>query len=137
MKKGIIILLAMSVVIGGMLFVFSGKSSKKNSHHINTGKKTEADHHLNIPEAGIEAVMEANSQKIIEGTDGSVIIIVGDVRRKQADISVKRDDKILDERIIGESDKMPFDYDGVTYTVEVQKLKKPLLGAGKAEIRIR
>ncbi len=136
MKKGILILLAMSVVIGGLLFVFNSKTSKKNPH-INTGKKTEADHHLNIPEAGIEAVMEANSQKIIEGTDGSVIIIVGDVRRKQADISVKRDDKILDERIIGESDKMPFDYDGITYTVEVQKLKKPLLGTGKAEIRIR
>ena len=98
--------------------------------------KTERKHHLNIPEAGIQSMMEANTQKIIEGADGSVIIMVGEITRKKADITIKRDDKIIDERIINEKDKMTFDYEGNQYTLELHALKKPLLGAGKAEISI-
>ena len=47
----------------------------------------ERKHHLNIPENGIQSMMEANTQKIIEGTDGSVIVTVGEVTRKKVDIT--------------------------------------------------
>lgn len=116
-----------------MFFVNANKSNSTT----NSGAKTERTHHLNIPETGIESVMEANSQKIIEGTDGSVIIIIGNITRKKVDISIKRDDRILDERIISEHDKMNFNYDGTSYTLEVINLKKPLLGMGKVEITIK
>ena len=95
-----------------------------------------AKHHLNIPDTGIQSMMEANTQKIIEGTDGSVIVMIGEVTRKKVDVTIKRDDKILDERIISENDKMTFDYEGITYTIELHNIKKPLIGIGKAEISI-
>ncbi|MBK7762390.1 MAG: hypothetical protein IPI46_03330 [Bacteroidetes bacterium] len=134
MRKIIIGVLAVAVIIGITMFFFN-KKEKNNT--TSSGAKTERTHHLNIPEGGIESVMEANSQKIIEGTDGSIIVFIGDISRKKVDITVKRDDKILDERIISEHDKMTFNYDGTSYTLEVVNLKKPLLGVGKAEITIQ
>lgn len=102
-----------------------------------TTSKAESKHHLNIPAKGIESLMEANSQKIIEGTDGSVIVAIGEVTRKQADISIKRNDKIMDERLLSEKESIQFDYEGQTYTVLVKNIKKPLIGEGKVEITIQ
>ena len=99
--------------------------------------KAESKHHLNIPSKGIESLMEANSQKIIEGTDGSVIVAIGEVTRKQADISIKRNDKIMDERLLSEKESIQFDYEGQSYTVLVKNIKKPLIGEGKVEITIQ
>lgn len=101
-----------------------------------TEKKASNKHHLNIPANGIESLMEANTSKIIEGTEGSVVITIGEVTRKKADISIKRNDKILDERLISEKDNMTFDYEGNTYVILLKNIKKPLIGAGKAEITI-
>lgn len=98
--------------------------------------KSSARHHLNIPEKGIQSMMEANTQKTIEGTDGSVVVSIGEVTRKKADISIRRGDKILDERILAEHDHISFDYEGISYTLELHNIRKPLLGAGKAEISI-
>ena len=131
MKK---IMLAISLVcIVSVLVFFScnDAGSKKNT------PANKVKHHLNIPESGIQSMMEANTQKVIEGTDGSVIILVGEVTRKKVDITIKRDDKIIDERIIAEDDKMTFDYEGNTYTIDLRNIKKPLIGQGKAEISIR
>jgi len=94
-------------------------------------------HHLNMPAAGIESMMEANSQKIIEGTDGSIIVGVGEVTRKQADIIIRRDDKIIDERLLAEKESISFQYEDHPYTVTLRNIKKPLLGAGKAELVIK
>lgn len=102
----------------------------------NEGKKAVSKHHLNIPENGIESMMEANSQKIIEGTDGSIIVSVGEVTRKKADISIRRNDKIIDERLLEEKESISVDYEGRNYTVLVKNIKKPLVGTGKVELKI-
>lgn len=99
--------------------------------------KSESKHHLNIPEKGIESLMESNAQKIIEGTDGSVIIIVGNVTRKEADITIKRDDKILDEKMVGENEDISFEYEGTSYNIHVGKIKKPIIGEGKVNLTIK
>lgn len=97
---------------------------------------SESKHHLNIPSKGIESMMEANSQKIIEGTDGSVVIALGEVTRKKADVTIKHGDKILDERLLTENETIQFDYEDKTYTLKIIKIKKPLIGEGKAQIAI-
>jgi hypothetical protein len=103
----------------------------------NTSKKAKSPtHHLNIPASGIESMMEENTSKIIEGTQGSVVLTVGEITRKKADISIKRNDRILDERLLKEKDVMNFDYEGNTYSILLKNIKKPLLGAGSAEISI-
>ncbi len=102
----------------------------------NTKEATRPKHHLNIPQNGIESMVESNTQKIIEGTDGSIVVTIGEVTRKKVSLSVKRNDEIIEEKIVEEKGSMDFDYEGITYTIEVGQVKKPLLGAGKAEIRI-
>lgn len=103
----------------------------------NQDKKTVSPtHHLNIPASGIESMMEENTSKIIEGTQGSVVLTVGEVTRKKADISIKRNDKILDERLLKEKDVMNFEYEGNTYMILLKNIRKPLIGAGSAEISI-
>lgn len=81
-------------------------------------------------------MMEENNSKIIEGTDGSVVITVGEITRKKADISIKRNDRILDERLLKEKDVMTFEYEGSTYAIVLKNIKKPIIGAGSAEIRV-
>ena len=107
-----------------------------NSSTTSESKKINNKHHLNIPENGIESMMEANSQKIIEGTDGSIIVSVGEVTRKKADISIRRNDKIIDERLLEEKESISVDYEGRNYTVLIRNIKKPLVGAGKVELKI-
>ena len=131
MKKIVLPILLVCIACVVIFFNCTNAGGKKNK------PANKAKHHLNIPQSGIQSMMEENTQKIIEGTDGSVIILVGEVTRKKVDITIKRDDKILDERIIAEDDKMTFDYEGNTYTIELRNIKKPLLGQGKAEITIR
>lgn len=116
-----------------ILFLLSCKDEPKTA----TTSKTESKHHLNIPEKGIESLMESNAQKIIEGTDGSVIIMVGNVTRKEADITIKRDDKILDEKMVGENEDVTFEYEGNSYTIHIGKIKKPLVGEGKVNMTIK
>lgn len=101
-----------------------------------TSEATRPKHHLNIPLNGIESMVESNTQKIIEGTDGSIVVTIGEVTRKKVSLSVKRNDEIIEEKIVEEKGSMDFEYEGIPYTIEVGQLKKPLLGAGKAEIRI-
>lgn len=101
----------------------------------NEGKPA-SKHHLNMPATGIHSLMEANTQKILEGTDGSVLLQVGEVTRKQADIAIRRDDRILEERLLGEKESLKFAYEDHNYTLTVRNIKKPLLGAGKVEIMI-
>lgn len=115
-----------------ILFFLSCKDEPKSV----ITSKTESKHHLNIPEKGIESLMESNAQKIIEGTDGSVIIMVGNVTRKEADITIKRDDKILDEKMVSENEDITFDYEGNSYIIHVGKIKKPLIGEGKVNLTI-
>lgn len=126
MKK---IIFLVSILIG--LAVMD--SCKENAA---TEKTTKNKHHLNIPATGIESMMEENTSKIIEGTQGSVVITIGEVTRKKVDISIKRNDKILDERLVSEKDQINFDYEGNTYVIVLKNIKKPLIGTGKAEIRI-
>ena len=123
-------LLLVGVLIG---IASCGDSSKTKNTKVG---KAESKHHLNIPNKGIESLMETNSQKIIEGTDGSVIISIGEMTRKKVDISLKRGDKILDGRLMGVNDSIQFDYADHSYTVLVKKLKKPILGEGKVELSI-
>lgn len=99
--------------------------------------KSETKHHLNIPEKGIESLMEANSQKIIEGTDGSVVLMIGNVTRKEADITLKLDNKILEEKMMKEDEDLDFNYEGSSYTLHIGNIKKPLLGEGKVSIRVK
>ncbi len=94
-------------------------------------------HHLNIPEKGIESLMEANSTKIIEGTDGSVLIIIGEVNRKKVDITIKKGDKIIEERLVEEKESIRFDYEGINYTIDIRDIKKPLIGVGKVNLKIK
>lgn len=102
-----------------------------------SGKADKNSRHLNIPDKGIESLMEANTSKIIEGNAGSVIITVGEVTRKEADISIKRNDRIIDERLMREHETMNFEYEGSQYSVELKNIKKPVIGSGKAELSIR
>mgnify|MGYP000844728792 CR=1 FL=1 len=99
--------------------------------------KPDRKHHLHIPAIGIQSMMEENSRKTLEGTDGEIIVSVGEVTRKKADVAIQRNDKIIDERIVEEGNTMQFDYDGTSYTIEVKNIKKPLLGAGKVELHIQ
>jgi hypothetical protein len=121
------------MVLLGMVWAVSSCSDAKTK----PTSKAESKHHLNIPAKGIESLMEANSQKVIEGTDGSVIVAIGEVTRKQADISIKRNDKIVDERLVTEKESIQFDYEGQSYTVLVKNIKKPLIGEGKVELSIQ
>lgn len=89
-----------------------------------------------MPATGIHSLMESNTQKILEGTDGSVLLQVGEVTRKQADISIRRGDRILEERLLGEKESLKFAYEDHSYTLTVRNIKKPLLGAGKVELVI-
>lgn len=102
-----------------------------------TTAKSETKHHLNIPDKGIESLMEAHSQKIIEGTDGSIVVMIGNVTRNEADITIKLDDKILEEKMVAEDEDLHFTYEGNSYTLHVGKIKKPLLGEGKVNINIQ
>ena len=115
------------------LFFIACNNTSSNK---NENKKVENKHHLNIPANGIESMMEANTSKIIEGTDGSIIITIGEVARKKVDVTVKRNDRILDERLIKENENMTFEYEGNTYNIALKNIKKPLIGTGKAEIAI-
>ena len=116
-----------------ILFLLSCKDEPKSA----STSKSESKHYLNIPEKGIESLMESNAQKIIEGTDGSVIIMIGNVTRKEADITIKRDDKILDEKMVGENEDISFEYEGTSYNIHVGKIKKPLIGEGKVNLTIK
>lgn len=126
MKK--IILLAICTVL---LF-----ACKENNTPQGESKKNKNNHHLNIPEEGIHTIIESNTSKILEGTHGAVILMVGDVSRKKADISIKRNDKIVFEKLMKEDEEFILDYDENMYVVKIKNIKKPLLGAGKVEIII-
>lgn len=119
------------------IFLISVLFSCNEKPNVNSKGEKKSKHHLNIPEAGIESMIEANTQKIIEGTDGSVIITVGEITRKKASISIKRNDQILDEKIVEEKSSLSFMYEDREYTIELKNLKKPLIGVGKAEILIK
>lgn len=99
-------------------------------------KKNKNKHHLNIPSEGIHTIIESNTSKILEGTHGTVIIMVGDVSRKKADISIKRNDKIIFEKLMKEDEEFILDYDENIYVIKIKNIKKPLLGAGKVELII-
>ncbi len=111
-------------------------SCASNNTSTNTSN-TKSKHHLNIPEQGIESRMEQNSKKIIEGTDESIVISVGNVTRQEADISVMQQDKILQEKLVHEKETIPFVYEGTSYTITIGEIKKPLLGAGKVSITLK
>lgn len=128
MKK----VLLLGITLGAFL-LFSCGNHESNT----TTPKSETKHHLHIPDKGIESLMEAHSQKIIEGTDGSIVVMIGNVTRKEADITIKLDDKILEEKMVSEEDNLTFTYEGNSYTVHVGKIKKPLLGEGKVNIKIQ
>lgn len=123
-----------SILFIGITFLLLAACGNENNSEAQ--KKSRPKHHLNIPASGIESLVEANTQKIIEGTDGSIVITVGEITRKKVSISVRKDDEIVDEQIVAEKESMAFDYEGITYEIEVKNLKKPLIGAGKAEISI-
>lgn len=125
MKKRIVLLLCILSVI---FTACNDKSSKEQ------GVKSK--HHLNIPDNGIQSLMESNTSKIIEGTQGSVVITMGEITRKKADITIRRNDRILDEQLVNEDGKISFEYEGNIYLVVLKSIKKPLIGAGKAEISI-
>jgi hypothetical protein len=55
-------------------------------------KATAPKHYIKIPDKGIETIMESGTQKILEGTEGSIVIAVGEVTRKKASISIRRGD---------------------------------------------
>ncbi len=124
----------MNLFLLTMLTIIINSCGDKSTE--SASKTAESKHHLNIPAKGIESLMEANSQKILEGTDGSVIVGVGEVNRKKADIIIRRDDKIIDERLMDENESISFDYEGRKYTVLIKNIKKPLVGAGKVELKI-
>lgn len=113
------------------LFLFACGETKEGKEG-----KPASKHHLNMPATGIHSLMESNTQKILEGTDGSVLLQVGEVTRKQADISIRRGDRILEERLLGEKESLKFAYEDHSYTLTVRNIKKPLLGAGKVELVI-
>jgi hypothetical protein len=121
---------------GLLLFALPGCSDSTNTT-ATVVAKTEAKHHLHIPEEGIESMMEENTQKIIEGTDGSVVIQIGEITRKQADLTVRKEEKILLEKLVKESDTISFTYEGASYKIEIGNIKKPLLGTGKVFLRIQ
>lgn len=127
MKQALILLIAVT-----FLFSCNDKSPANKP-----ALKTETKHHLNIPEKGIESLMESNSQKIIEGTDGSIVLMIGNVTRKEADITLKLDNKILEEKMMREEEDLEFNYEGSSYTLHIGHIKKPLLGEGKVNIRIK
>jgi hypothetical protein len=124
-----------SMLCIGITFLFLAACGNENKSG-DTQKNARPKHHLNIPASGIESLVEANTQKIIEGTDGSIVITVGEITRKKVSISVRKDDEIVDEQIVAEKESLAFDYEGIAYEIEVKNLKKPLIGAGKAEISI-
>ncbi|MEZ5045975.1 MAG: hypothetical protein R2831_03180 [Chitinophagaceae bacterium] len=94
-------------------------------------------HRLNIPELGIESIVEANTQKVIEGTDASIVVQIGEVNRKEVSISIRLDDRILTEKILHVSDKLSFDYHDHPYTLHITKIKKPLIGIGKVSFILK
>jgi hypothetical protein len=125
MKNSIIVLLLFMIIFGSAC------------HDKDTNDKVAAQkHHLNIPANGIESLMESNTSKIIEGTEGSIVITMGEITRKKADITIRRNDRILEEQLVAENEQLTFDYEGSTYTILVKTIKKPLIGAGKAEISV-
>lgn len=119
------------VLCTAMLF-----ACKENNTPKEEGKKNKNNHHLNIPSEGIHTIIESNTSKILEGTHGAVILMVGDVSRKKADISLKRNDKIVFEKLMKEDEDFTIDYDENMYDVKIKNIKKPLLGAGKVELII-
>ncbi len=100
-------------------------------------KQKENKEKLNIPETGIHSLMESNTEKIIEGTKGNIKIKIGEVTRKKADISIIRNDRIIEEKLLEKDDTISFNYEGRVYTLLVIKVKKPLLGDGKVEFSIQ
>lgn len=109
--------------------------SCKNEQNKTQGKKISKEK-LNIPESGIHSLMEANSSKIIEGTQGSILLLVGEVTRKQADITIKRNDRILEEKLLKENEEIRFGYEERNYLLKIKNIKKPLIGTGKVELTV-
>ncbi|MBL7764560.1 MAG: hypothetical protein JNJ58_00570 [Chitinophagaceae bacterium] len=126
------ILAALSVAVISVVYIRCNDQKGSDAK-----AKTKSSHHLNMPDRGIESMKEANTQMIIEGTDGSIIVAVGEVTRKKADISIRRDDRIIDQQLMSEKETLSFDYEDHAYTLEVGNIKKPLIGAGKVEFTIR
>lgn len=109
----------------------------KNEETPKTTTQERPKHHLNIPSTGIESMLEENTQKIIDGTDGSVIVFIGEITRKRVSVSLRRDQEIIEEKILKENDTISFTYEGASYTLIIKNIKKPLVGAGKVEFSLK
>lgn len=109
----------------------------KNEEAPKTNPQERPKHHLNIPLGGIESMQEENTQKIIEGTDGSIIVFIGEITRKRVSVSLRRDQEIIEEKILREKDAIGFTYEGVSYTLTIKNIKKPLVGSGKVEFSLK
>lgn len=94
-------------------------------------------HALNIPAEGISTKLGANTQKILEGDESSLIIAVGDVGKKEADITVRLGDKILLEKLVNEKQSIRFTYYDHPYHLKVEEIKKPFIGSGKISFTIK
>ena len=134
MKKMLLIVLLLGASGGGYWWYTSHHAA--GFHNGGGTGHAASTHYLHLPQTGIECIMEAQSQKILEGTDGSVVLHVGEITRRKVDISLRRDEKILEERILEEGDQIQFDYEGHAYTLELRRIRKPLIGIGKAELKI-
>ena len=94
-------------------------------------------HALDIPSDGISTKLGANTQKILEGDESSLIVAVGDVGKKEADITVRLGDKILLEKLVNENQSIRFTYYDHPYHLKVEEIKKPLIGSGKVSFTIK
>ncbi len=118
----------------GVLLMVSCQSTEHNKS--DKAKPISYKYALHIPTQGIESMMEANSQKIIEGNAESLIVQIGQVTRKEADITLRANDKIVHEKMMKEKDQIEFIYRDHPYTLQVLSIKKPLVGSGKVKFTI-
>ena len=94
-------------------------------------------HALDIPTDGISTKLGANTQKILEGDESSLIIAVGDVGKEEADITLRLGDKMVFEKLVHEKQSIRFNYYDHPYHLNVEEIKKPLIGSGKVSFTIK
>ena len=94
-------------------------------------------HALDIPADGISTKLGANTQKILEGDESSLIIAVGDVGKEEADITLRVGDKMVFEKLVHEKQSIRFNYYDHPYHLQVEEIKKPFIGSGKVSFTIK
>lgn len=91
---------------------------------------------LKIPQGGMDFEVDQRSQYIVPGTLGGLGVELEDITDGQVVVRLKRDSEILASKSMIESDVLPFEIDGYSYSIKLLNLNNQLIGRDNAILTI-